>query len=215
MNLLNKLKDHIKFLRMSTIDKLISICGLEHTSIWNGVNYYGEFTFDDSSSRYDRSKIVSPWLKIRLGRYVSGMGDWGGGFEYTSTSKVALYVDENSRIVKIDRGRPYYNGPKYDRKIDKKIDALLKEIKVGDVLDFEAITTCPLLGQFKDLFFKYRPEVRYAHPVDYNAYTLGKSNIFWMLDNLNEWQKKYDQEQEAAELIDDWIQKYKEINKAP
>jgi len=57
----------------------------------------------------DKEAFDNKWLKIGIGRTISGRGDWGGGFEYSSTFPIRVTIDKdyNIKAVKFD---DFYNS---------------------------------------------------------------------------------------------------------
>lgn len=157
MNLFARIADLFERLKYKPLDKLILHLGMQHVSLWNGVNYSREFMFF-----YKRgtgcTPSLYPYLKIKLGEYTSGYGDWGGGFDRCVDSVVDIYIDDKWIIRHIDRKDGFYNGPKPSAKFEKKTDKLLKKIKVGDKFETYLFSA---LNPFIIEFFSHPVEARY------------------------------------------------------
>lgn len=142
------------------IDQLITLTGEENVAIWNGVNYCREFMFkdpNDKSNAWGDAK-KTPWLQIAFGRYVSGYGDWGGGFDRCCEPMVKIRIDEHLAIRDIIRESPF-SGTSIDAKKEKKVNSCLSHIKVGDAL----MTENTKLVEWISNIFKVPEDVRYAH----------------------------------------------------
>ena len=164
------------------IDELIDVTGDRNLSIWNGVNYCGECMFRDPQFPYDcGDKGKTPWLQIGFGVYVSGPGDWGGGFSKTSSPMVKILIDKDFVIKDVLRESPYYNGKKPDCRQEKKIASLLRRIRPNDRFQ----TSNSQLSEWIANIFAVPENRRYAHCA-YIAEVLDSSweREKWLFDNL-------------------------------
>ena len=106
---------------MSLFDKLVSIIGTDIIWVYNGRNYYGER--NKTPIEFDTEK----WFKIGVGRFVSGLGDWGGGFERTTCAVAEVYIDNYANILSVSANQPFYNSP--TRKSDETLyDKVMLEV---------------------------------------------------------------------------------------
>ena len=71
------------------------------------------------------------FLEIGFGRITSDRGDWGGGFEYATTTPLKVTVDKNLIIQKVETDS-YHNNE--SRNIERITKRLLKKLKVGSKL---------------------------------------------------------------------------------
>lgn len=142
------------------IDDLIALTGEQNVSIWNGVNYYGEFMFKDPQDKSNAwgDPKKTPWLRVGFGCYESGYGDWGGGFSKAQDSMVKILVDKNLCIRDVIRGIPFL-GKSEDEKLWKNINRLFVSIKPGD----KFATANPKLLEWLNNIFAVPEELRYAH----------------------------------------------------
>ena len=141
------------------MDKLISILGEDTVRIWNGVNYGAEYKlFPEGKEAYSCIPQEVELIRIDIGKYYSGYGDWGGGSDYTSSAVVELTIDKYGKVRKIDRNIPFYNGKSKPRKIEMKIDKLVSKIKLN-----ENLRTCrPRLRTWIDAIFGIDADIRYS-----------------------------------------------------
>lgn len=164
-----------KYKKMFPIDAMIDVVPDNLVSMWNGVNYYGEFmTKDPAHPDKFGSYKTTPWIQIGIGRYYSGYGDWGGGFSHTQCDAVKIIIDQD-RIIRdvVDNG-PFYNGPSnirghrnrddlynpmQDYMVALTVHHFFEQLKIGDRLQ----TSNDQLNKWIDKFFSYHPEKRYAH----------------------------------------------------
>ena len=49
----------------------------------------------------DKDVFDNKWLKIGIGRTRSGRGDWGGGFEYSTTCPISVTIDKDYNIKNV------------------------------------------------------------------------------------------------------------------
>lgn len=103
---------------LSFFDKLVNVLGTNSIEVYNGVTYSGERVSHDGCEQpidFNTEK----WFKIKVGRFISGRGDWGNEFEYTSCSIVEIYIDSYCNILRVCACEPFYNSP--TRKTDLKL----------------------------------------------------------------------------------------------
>ena len=91
------------------IDRMIKIFG--HLTINNDITYNGALygrtvNEDDLPAEVKREK----YFKIKIGKLMSGYGDWGGGFDYTHKPFVEIHVNSYSEILLVCAGEPFYNS---------------------------------------------------------------------------------------------------------
>ena len=157
--MISKLLHWFNYLAMSPVDKLIAILGEDTVRIWNGVNYASEYKlFPEGKEAYSCMPQEVELIRIDIGRYYSGHGDWGGGFDYTSCAVVELTIDKFGKVRLIHRNIPIYNGKSKPRKIEMKIDKLVRKIKLN-----ENLRTCrPRLKTWIDAIFEIDASIRYS-----------------------------------------------------
>ena len=106
--------------------------GIAH--IRNGVGY----GFISDKELYHNGHI-----EIGIGRSTSGRGDWGGGFDYATTSPIKITIDKNYKIIKAETDS-FYNS-KSSKQIERVaktfIGRLGKTFTVKDELLRECIDT--------------------------------------------------------------------------
>lgn len=141
------------------MDKLISILGEGTVRIWNGVNYSAEYKLSpEGKNAYSCIPQEVELIRIDIGNYYSGYGDWGRGFDYTSCPVVELTIDKYGKVRRIDRNTPFYNGKPKSQKIEKKIDKLVSKINLN-----ENLRTCrPRLKTWIDAIFGVDSSIRYS-----------------------------------------------------
>lgn len=89
--------------------------------MYNGVSFYGCHTPIND---------VNEWFKIRIGKQISGYGDWGGGFEYASCAIAEVYIDVHCRIIQVIVPPPFDNASPKTNELYKKVKSLVdKEAK--------------------------------------------------------------------------------------
>ena len=111
------------FLRGNLTDKAIMNKLGRKVYIKNGVG----FGFISDKYLYDNA-----FVEIGFGRVTSGRGDWGGGFEYSTTSPLKIVVDKNLIIQKVDTDS-FYNS-RESKSVEKAAIRLAKRLKVGSKL---------------------------------------------------------------------------------
>ena len=117
--------------KLSFFDKLLAVVGSENIEVYNGVTYSqtrNDTDVDDQPFKFDTEK----WFKIKVGKYVSGYGDWGGGFDRASCAVAEVYIATDGRVLHVCAGRPYYNSPtkEADEKLHEKVQNEIDEIKL-------------------------------------------------------------------------------------
>ena len=117
--------------QLSFFDKLLAVVGSEDIEVYNGVTYSqtrNDTDADDQPIKFDTEK----WFKIKVGKYVSGYGDWGGGFDRASCAAAEVYIATDGRVLHVCAGRPYYNSPtkEADEKLHEKVLKEIDEIKL-------------------------------------------------------------------------------------
>ena len=62
-------------IRPKAIDKIIRLVGEDKVSMWNGMNWGGEYMFklNDEFVKAEQN----PLIQVGFGEYISGYGDWG------------------------------------------------------------------------------------------------------------------------------------------
>lgn len=118
---------------LTPIDQLIELVGDEHLEVFNGVTYSG--TRNETDGTDDKLDFTTTrWFKIKLGKYVSGIGDWGGGFDRACCAVVEVYVDINDwKILRVCTPQPYYNSPNKERdeELYKKVRSEVENMQAG------------------------------------------------------------------------------------
>lgn len=108
-----------------------------------GFSYIGdEFLYDNQ------------YLEVGFGRSTSGRGDWGGGFDYASTTPLNITIDSNFKIIKIETDS-FYNSK--ESKIEEaKAKEIMKELKIGSTLIIEdEVLKQSLIKLFENMPIKY------------------------------------------------------------
>lgn len=116
--------------KFSFFDKLVDLIGNDVISVYNGVTYSltrNERDADDQPLNLGTDK----WFKIKIGKYVSGLGDWGGGFDRASCAVAEVYVDNNGKVLHVCAGYPYYNSPtkQADEALHEKVKSEIDKIR--------------------------------------------------------------------------------------
>ena len=157
--MISKIVKWFRGLKKSPVDKLIELTGVNNVTIWNGINYNSEYRLAPSDMKeFDCKPTEFPFIRIGIGRYVSGYGDWVGG-DYAACSIVEITIDEYKNIRRVERNSPYYNGKGLPYKVEKKIDRLFELLKDERLLN----TTNSYLLEWIRAMFEIEPEVRYKH----------------------------------------------------
>jgi len=89
----------------------------------NGVGY----GFISDEYLYDNA-----FLEIGIGRVTSGSGDWGGGFDKTSTSPLKITIDRDYIIQKVETDS-FYNSVN-SKIVEKRAIKLMKKLRAGKKL---------------------------------------------------------------------------------
>ena len=117
--------------QLSFFDKLLAVVGSEDIEVYNGVTYSqtrNDTDANDQPFKFDTEK----WFKIKVGKYVSGYGDWGGGFDRASCAVAEVYIATDGRVLHVCAGSPYYNSStkEADEKLHEKVKKEIDEIKL-------------------------------------------------------------------------------------
>jgi len=109
------------------IDRMVEIFG--HLVINNDVTYSGDLygktaNDDDLPEEVKREK----YFKIKIGKLMSGYGDWGGGFDHACKSFVEIHIDCHSKILNVCAGEPFYNSSEAARKASVIAKELVDEL---------------------------------------------------------------------------------------
>lgn len=156
--MLSRFLSWIDYLRMSPVDKLISTLGEDTVCIWNGVNYSSEYKLAPSGvAEYSCNPHVFPFIRIDIGYYYSGYGDFAGG-DYEKCPVIEITIDEDFNIRNVKRNTAYYNGKPKSPKIERKIDALESKLKIMSALT----TSRTRLKTWIQAMFGIDPTIRYA-----------------------------------------------------
>lgn len=119
-------------IRPKAIDKIIRLVGEDKVSMWNGMNWGGEYMFklNDEFVKAEQN----PLIQVGFGEYISGYGDWGGGFSHAKDDIIKVWVD-NDLIVK-DKlfNDPFYNGPGIKKCLKWRLERQYNKIKIGERL---------------------------------------------------------------------------------
>ena len=115
---------------LSFFDKLVNLINTDIIEVYNGLTYFGERNTTDGSGeplKFNTEK----WFKIRIGHYISGLGDWSGGFDRVACAVAEVYVDCFSKVLHVCANQPYYNSPtkEADDKLYEKVKHEVDEIK--------------------------------------------------------------------------------------
>lgn len=157
--MISKIVNWFRGLKKSPVDKLIELTGVNNVTIWNGINYNQEYRLAPSDMKeFDCKPTEFPLIRIGIGRYISGYGDWVGG-DYESCAIVEITIDEYRNIRRVKRNSHYYNGGSFPAKIEKKIDKLVERLENDHILN----TINSQLLKWIKAMFDIEPEVRYKH----------------------------------------------------
>ena len=75
-------------------EKVMEVAGEQKFYIANGRSWYHG---GGNPKLYEHH-----YLRVHLGRVVSGYGDWGGGFDRTSTGPVNVIIDKDLNIIEME-----------------------------------------------------------------------------------------------------------------
>ena len=128
---------------LSFFDKLVDLCGSNNAiEVYNGITY--------SQSRISRDGAEQPlklgtdkWFKIKIGKYISGYGDWGGGFDRASCAVAEVYIDTNGQVLHVCACEPYYNSPTKEKdddlyeKVKNEIEKIKADLSSKDYVKLE------------------------------------------------------------------------------
>lgn len=156
--MLSKFLSWINYLRMSPVDKLIAILGEDTVSIWNGVTYGGKYKLAPSGvAEYSCNPRVFPFIRIGIGYYYSGYGDFVGG-DREKCPIIEITIDRHLDIRNVKRNTAYYNGKPKPPRIERKIDALKSKLKIMSTLT----TSRSRLKTWIEAMFGIDPSIRYS-----------------------------------------------------
>ena len=115
---------------LSFFDKLVDLIGSDVIEVYNGVTYSQSRNALDADEQ-PLKLGTDKWFKIRIGQYVSGIGDWGGGFDRAVCAVAEVYVDNNGKVLHVCAGCPYYNSPtkEADEALHEKVKSLINAFK--------------------------------------------------------------------------------------
>ena len=116
-----------KSANVPVIDKMIEAFG--HLTINNDVTYSGDpygrtVNGDDLPTEVRREK----YFKIKIGKLMSGYGDWGGGFDHTHKPFVEIHVNCCSEILLVCAGEPFYNSSEVTKEAAVIAEKLVDEL---------------------------------------------------------------------------------------
>lgn len=116
---------------LSFFDKLLAVVDSDDIEVYNGVTYNqtrNEHDGCEEPLKFDTDK----WFKIKIGKYISGYGDWGGGFDRASCAVAEVYIATDGRVLHVCACDPYYNSPtkEADEKLHEKVQKEIDEIKL-------------------------------------------------------------------------------------
>ena len=117
--------------QLSFFDKLLAVVGSDDIVVYNGVTYSQSRNALDADEQ-PLKLGTDKWFKIKVGRYLSGYGDWGGGFDRESCAVAEVYIGTDGRVLHVCAGSPYYNSPtkEADEKLHEKVQKEIDEIKL-------------------------------------------------------------------------------------
>ena len=114
------------------VDRIIKLVDKNKVSIWNGVNYNREFMFKLNDEWVKPEQ--NPVIQLGFGEYVSGYGDWGGGFTHSKDDIIKVWVDKDLIVKDKLFNDPYYNGPDIKKLLKWKLRRQFDKIKIGKKL---------------------------------------------------------------------------------
>lgn len=103
-----------------TDTKLYKLLGKE-VCIMNGVGY---------GFIYYKDIYHNGYLKIGFGRTVSGYGDWGGGFDRSSTCPIWMEIDRNL-VIQSAETDSFYNSD-HSKKMERIAEKMVNNIIEGE-----------------------------------------------------------------------------------
>ena len=112
------------------VDRLAYLIGTDTIEIFNGVTYSGTRNDQDGCDQPLKFN-TDKWFKIRIGKYISGPGDWGGGFDYASCAVAEVYIDYSGFVLHVCAPEPFYNSrtKEADNKLHEKVQAEIDKFK--------------------------------------------------------------------------------------
>ena len=127
------------------VDRIIKL--VNKVSIWNGVNYNHEFMFKLNGEWVKPEQ--NPVIQLGFGEYVSGYGDWGGGFTHSRDDIIKVWVDKDLVVKDKLFNGPFYNGPDIEKSLKRKLRRQFDKIKIGKKLP---VKNEMILAALRDLF---------------------------------------------------------------
>lgn len=117
------------------IDRMIETFG--ELTVSNDVGYtgnrYGKDANDDDLPEEVKHE---KYFKIKIGKLMSGYGDWGGGFDHVYKSFVEIHINCYSKILNVCAGKPFYNSSETMQKASviakKLVDELNAQLENSD-----------------------------------------------------------------------------------
>ena len=157
--MISKIVKWFRGLKKSPVDKLIEILDVDTVSVWNGMTYGLQYRLAPSGvAEFSCDPKVFPFIRIGIGYYYSGYGDWAGG-DYEKCHVVEITIDKYLNIRNVKRNTAYYNGKPKPPRIEKKIDKLASKLKIMDKLT----TSHHRLKKWIQTVFEIDESVRYKH----------------------------------------------------
>ena len=116
---------------LSFFDKLVDLIGSDALEVYNGITYSQSRNALDANEQ-PLKLGTDKWFKIKIGRYVSGLGDWGGGFDRAVCAVAEVYIDNNGKVLHVCAGCPYYNSPtkEADEALHEKVQFEIDKINL-------------------------------------------------------------------------------------
>ena len=116
---------------LSFFDKLVDLIGSDALEVHNGITYSQSRNALDANEQ-PLKLGTDKWFKIKIGRYVSGLGDWGGGFDRAVCAVAEVYIDNNGKVLHVCAGCPYYNSPtkEADEALHEKVQFEIDKINL-------------------------------------------------------------------------------------
>lgn len=195
------------------IDRLLEFTSPGMFYFWNGVNYSDEImltkdpNYPQHGSDYYTAKDPPPFVKIGFGNVVSGYGDWGGGFDRTSEPLVEMFINKKDltiRSIRISDG--FYNGERPSKETLKKLNKILKHVKVGDTFQ----TSNKEITDILSLFIQTKSDFQHCfcmthHGAEPGSFNRFKSSLEWSIHHYMERHPKWE-----VTISDDWLKEHPE-----
>ena len=157
--MISKIVKWFRGLNKSPVDKLIELLDVDNIAIWNGMTYALQYKLAPSGvAEFSCDPKVFPFIRIGIGYYYSGYGDWVGG-DYEKCHVVEITIDKDLNIRNVKRNTAYYNGKPKPPRIEKKIDKLVSSLKIMDKL----ATSQSRLKKWIQTVFEIDESIRYKH----------------------------------------------------